>query len=95
MQKNKINAPIYKLDDFQYAPNSEPMPPPYPFPSDESKDEEAHPWFKKVLCGDNLFGNIFYPLWRDATCHCCSLWRGVLVGILITTPVLYILSQVF
>jgi hypothetical protein len=86
MQKNNKNAPIYKLDDFQYGPDSEPA----PFPV-----EEDHPWYKKLLCGDNPLGNIFYPIWRDLECPCCAFLRGFLTSFIVTTPVLSFLIWVF
>jgi hypothetical protein len=93
MQKNNKNAPIYKLEDFQYAPDTTPQPsaqPSAPLPV-----EEDHPWYKKALCGDNPLGNIFYPIWRDLECPCCSFWRGFLTSFIVTTPVLSFLIWVF
>lgn len=49
------------------------------FRRDRPQEPEI-PLYKRVLCGDNWFGNIFYPFWRGMDCPCCSFFRGALVG---------------
>jgi hypothetical protein len=61
----------YKLDVIEYKP-------------DEIEEGEVSA-FKRAVCGDNPFGNIFYPLWRNVRCNCCALWRGIVVGAILTT----------
>jgi len=51
--------------------------------------EPEVPIYKRVLCGDNPFGNIFYPLWRDLDCVCCAMWRGIIVGAILTAITLF------
>ena len=46
-------------------------------------DEQEVPLYKKALCGDHFFGNIFYPIWGSTDCLCCSFFRGVVTGIFI------------
>jgi hypothetical protein len=50
---------------------------------EENELEESIPMYKKILCGDNLFGNIFYPFWRGIDCPCCTFFRGMVVGTLL------------
>lgn len=57
--------------------------------------DSSVPTYKKVLCGDNLLGNIFYPLWRDVGCDCCSYFRGVVTGVILMTVVYGIINMVF
>jgi hypothetical protein len=63
------NHTEYELDVIKYKP-------------DEVEEVSA---FKRAVCGDNPFGNIFYPLWRNVRCNCCSFFRGLLTGLVVTT----------
>lgn len=63
----------YELIETTYKPDVEP----------------EVPIYKRVLCGDNLFGNIFYPMWRDLDCVCCAMWRGIIVGAILTAITLF------
>ena len=61
----------------------------------DTTEEAPVPVYKQVLCGDNILGNIFYPLWRNVDCSCCALWRGIVTGSAITTVIAIGMSLVF
>jgi hypothetical protein len=54
------------------------------FEKTEEPIVENIPRYKKALCGDHLFGNIFYPLWSTISCSCCIFFRGLLTGFVLT-----------
>lgn len=52
------------------------------------------PKVKSALCGDNPFGNIFYPFWRDLDCVCCAFYRGMAV-VLTANVIALVLGAIF
>lgn len=43
--------------------------------------EEQVPLYKKILCGNNWFGDFFYNFYKDLDCICCAFFRGGLLAI--------------
>jgi hypothetical protein len=38
------------------------------------------PLYKRVMCGNNWFGDLFYKVWGGLECICCAFWRGMFMG---------------
>ena len=51
------------------------------------EDSEAMNKLKYGMCGDHFFGNILAPLWISTGCPCCSFFRGLLLGVLVSFPI--------
>jgi hypothetical protein len=41
--------------------------------------------YKRIMCGNNPFGDWHHLFWRGLDCICCGFYRGMFLGIAYST----------